>query len=196
MSQKYKYTQMRQVGGDDGYQWTVFVKVNGFFKEMVNGCTKREAQYYRNKFEKEAKALDDIAKGKATVELTDMRCPKCDIPVQGKGHVIRGHHGKDLTTCPHCKATIFQKVELLTGTGVTATYYEETNELRKFEDKDINLTDMRCPKCNRAVHGNDNEAVVTGSRGKAIKSCPRCKSRLRRVIEMTDLGVEAYFVDV
>lgn len=46
---KFKYTTMRQVGGDDGYQWTVFV--NGRMK--VNGCTKREAQYYRDRFEKE-----------------------------------------------------------------------------------------------------------------------------------------------
>lgn len=49
MSKKYKYTTMRQVGGDDGYHWAVFV--NG--RERVNGCTKREASFYRNDFERE-----------------------------------------------------------------------------------------------------------------------------------------------
>lgn len=46
---RYKHTTMRQVGGDDGYQYTVFV--NGVMK--VNGCTRREGQYYRDRFEKE-----------------------------------------------------------------------------------------------------------------------------------------------
>lgn len=49
MTKRYKYTTMKQVGGDDGYQWCVFV--NGRMK--VNGCTKREAQSYRDQFERE-----------------------------------------------------------------------------------------------------------------------------------------------
>lgn len=48
-SKRWKYTQAKQVGGDDGYQWTIFV--NG--KEKVNGLTRREVPYYRNLFEKE-----------------------------------------------------------------------------------------------------------------------------------------------
>lgn len=50
---KYKYTTARQVGGDDGYCWAVFV--NG--KERVNGLTRREVAYYRDKFEKEEESL-------------------------------------------------------------------------------------------------------------------------------------------
>lgn len=47
---RYKYTTVKQVGGDDGYCWAVFV--GG--RERVNGCTKREAAYYRDRFEREA----------------------------------------------------------------------------------------------------------------------------------------------
>jgi len=46
---KYKYTTARQVGGDDGYCWAVFV--NG--RERVNGLTRSEVSYYRDKWEKE-----------------------------------------------------------------------------------------------------------------------------------------------
>jgi hypothetical protein len=49
---KYKYTTARQVGGDDGYQWAIFV--NG--KERINGLTRREVPYYRDKWEKEEAA--------------------------------------------------------------------------------------------------------------------------------------------
>ncbi len=55
---RYKYTTMKQVGGDDGYQWAVFV--NG--REKVNGCVKSEAQSYRDQFEKEeAKKVELVA---------------------------------------------------------------------------------------------------------------------------------------
>lgn len=46
---KYKYTRIKQIGGDDGYCWAVFVND----KERVNGLTRREAEYYRRIFEKE-----------------------------------------------------------------------------------------------------------------------------------------------
>ena len=49
MPKKYKYTRARQVGGDDGYCWAVFV--NG--RERVNGLTRSEVTYYRDLFEKE-----------------------------------------------------------------------------------------------------------------------------------------------
>ena len=49
MARKYKYTQARQVGGDDGYCWAVFV--NGRMK--VNGLTRREVAHYRDRFEAE-----------------------------------------------------------------------------------------------------------------------------------------------
>lgn len=46
---KYKYTSARQVGGDDGYCWAVFL--NG--REMVNGLTRPEVNSYRDQFERE-----------------------------------------------------------------------------------------------------------------------------------------------
>lgn len=52
MGKKYKYTTARQVGGDDGYQWAVFL--NG--REMVNGLTRPEVNYYRDRFEREEEA--------------------------------------------------------------------------------------------------------------------------------------------
>lgn len=54
---KYKYAipAPRQVGGDDGYCYVVYV--NG--KVKVNGCTRREAAYYRDQFEKEERAKHD-----------------------------------------------------------------------------------------------------------------------------------------
>lgn len=45
----YKYTTARQVGGDDGYCWTVFV--NGH--ERINGLMRSEVAYYRDKWENE-----------------------------------------------------------------------------------------------------------------------------------------------
>lgn len=44
---RYKHTSAKQVGGDDGYCWTVFV--HGVPK--VNSLTRREVGYYRDKFE-------------------------------------------------------------------------------------------------------------------------------------------------
>lgn len=51
MATKYKYTTARQDGGDDGYCWAVFVK--GQSQPVVNGLTRREVAYYRDKIEKE-----------------------------------------------------------------------------------------------------------------------------------------------
>jgi hypothetical protein len=52
MSKKYKYTTARQVGGDDGYCWAVFV--NGIMR--LNGLTRREVAYWRSVFEQEQAA--------------------------------------------------------------------------------------------------------------------------------------------
>ena len=41
---KHKITA-KQIGGDDGYQWTVLI--NG--REYINGLTKREVPYYKKK---------------------------------------------------------------------------------------------------------------------------------------------------
>lgn len=46
---RYKHTTARQVGGDDGYCWAVFV--HG--RERINGLTRPEVSYYRDRFEKE-----------------------------------------------------------------------------------------------------------------------------------------------
>ena len=55
---KYKWTRTMQRGGDDGYCWVVDVKdpVTGQWREKINGLTKREVSYYRDKFEKEQQA--------------------------------------------------------------------------------------------------------------------------------------------
>ena len=55
---KYKYTSARQVGGDDGYCWVVFV--NG--RARVNGLTRREVYYYRDKLEREEAEKHETAK--------------------------------------------------------------------------------------------------------------------------------------
>lgn len=57
---KYKHTTARQVGGDDGYCWAVFV--NG--RERVNGLTRREVTYYRERFEREEEARLAAVHGK------------------------------------------------------------------------------------------------------------------------------------
>lgn len=49
MAKKYKHTTARQVGGDDGYCWAVFV--HG--QERINGLTRPEVTSYRNRFEEE-----------------------------------------------------------------------------------------------------------------------------------------------
>ena len=46
---KYKFTTTRQVGGNDGCCWSVFVRG----REVINGLTRREADYYRQRFERE-----------------------------------------------------------------------------------------------------------------------------------------------
>lgn len=60
MTKKYKFTTAKQVGGDDGYCWTIFV--NG--KEKINGLTKSEVPYYRDKFEKEEQDKITVANNK------------------------------------------------------------------------------------------------------------------------------------
>jgi hypothetical protein len=59
MTSKYKYAipAPRQVGGDDGFCYVVYV--NG--REKLNGLTRREASYYREKFEKEEREKHEKA---------------------------------------------------------------------------------------------------------------------------------------
>ncbi len=49
---RYKYTTVRQWGGDDGYQWSVFVKGDWDDKPRICGLTRSEVSYYRDKIEK------------------------------------------------------------------------------------------------------------------------------------------------
>lgn len=67
-SKRYKFTRMAQRGGDDGYQWCVDVLVNGRWVEKVNGCVRREAQSYRDQFEREE------ATKKVSKQTSDPRC--------------------------------------------------------------------------------------------------------------------------
>lgn len=46
---KYAYPAPRQVGGDDGYQYVVFVRGS----QAMNGLSRTEASYYRLMFENE-----------------------------------------------------------------------------------------------------------------------------------------------
>lgn len=48
---KYRHTTARQWGGDDGFQWAVFLK--GKTTPVVSGLTRREVAYYRERIEKE-----------------------------------------------------------------------------------------------------------------------------------------------
>lgn len=66
MAKKYKYTTARQVDGDDGYCWAVFVRG----KMRVNGLTRREVTYYRERFERE-----EEAKRKGPLEKIDPAGP-------------------------------------------------------------------------------------------------------------------------
>ena len=50
MKKRYKYTTARQWGGDDGYQWSIFIK--GQSTPVICGLTRREVPYYRDKIEK------------------------------------------------------------------------------------------------------------------------------------------------
>jgi hypothetical protein len=50
-STTYKYTIAKQVGGDDGYQWTIMDKQTGHV--FISGLTKPEVKYYRDKAEAE-----------------------------------------------------------------------------------------------------------------------------------------------
>lgn len=46
---QHAYPAPRQVGGDDGFSWVVFV--HG--RPRLEGLTRTEAEYYRRKFEAE-----------------------------------------------------------------------------------------------------------------------------------------------
>ena len=48
-TKRYKYTTARQWNGDDGYSWAVFVK--GRHTPEINGLTRREVSYYRDRIE-------------------------------------------------------------------------------------------------------------------------------------------------
>lgn len=48
-AKRYKHTTVRQWGGDDGYQWSVFVR--GESSPRVTGLTRREVAFYRDAIE-------------------------------------------------------------------------------------------------------------------------------------------------
>jgi len=50
-NKRYKYTTARQWGGDDVYQWAVFIK--GQSQPVVCGLTRPEVAYYRDRIEKQ-----------------------------------------------------------------------------------------------------------------------------------------------
>lgn len=60
MTRRYKHTTTRQLGGDDGYCWAVFMK--GRREPRVCGLTRREVSYYRDRFEREEEAARQTAK--------------------------------------------------------------------------------------------------------------------------------------
>ena len=51
MAKGYKHTTCKQEGGDDGYCYVVRDKRTNHV--IVNGCTRTEAIYYRQKYEQE-----------------------------------------------------------------------------------------------------------------------------------------------
>jgi hypothetical protein len=51
---RYKHTTAKQEGGDDGYCYVIRDKHTG--REIINGLTRHELSYYRNKYEKEQEA--------------------------------------------------------------------------------------------------------------------------------------------
>lgn len=71
-AKKYKYTTVKQVGGDDGYCWAVFV--NG--KEKINGLTRPEVAGYRQQFEREEEkrrtVLPPIKKKRSTLTVAQL----------------------------------------------------------------------------------------------------------------------------
>lgn len=81
MSDKFTfaYPAPRQVGGDDGYQYVVFVRGS----VRLSGLTRSEATYYRQKFENEERAARKL--------------PNYQDPGPSKGTVLR-ERGFDLTT--------------------------------------------------------------------------------------------------
>jgi hypothetical protein len=81
MSKKYKYTRMMQRGGDDGYCWCVEVKINGVWREKINGCVRMEADSFRRQFERE-----EEAKVAAREDATLSAKKKYDIEHDGVVH--------------------------------------------------------------------------------------------------------------
>lgn len=54
---RYANSTAKQEGGDDGYCWVVRDKKTG--RIIVDGLTRREVAYYRERHEKEIKARKD-----------------------------------------------------------------------------------------------------------------------------------------
>lgn len=54
MKRRWKYTTARQFGGDDGYQWAIWIK--GYSVSKVTGLTRSEVNYYRERLEREKEA--------------------------------------------------------------------------------------------------------------------------------------------
>lgn len=99
MSTQFKYAcpAPRQVGGDDGYQWVVYL----FGSPIVSGLTSGEASYYRLKFENEERAKRNEAP----------RVP----PGPSRGTILRERGfeaaferktGKWLVSCSRCKPQV------------------------------------------------------------------------------------------
>lgn len=72
---RYQYTEMRKWGGDDKYSWAVFVK--GDYYPTVDGLDRRQAQYHRDRIEKdEADKLLSPTEASAISLGLDVNTPK------------------------------------------------------------------------------------------------------------------------
>ncbi len=76
----YKYTKVRQVGGDDGYCWAVFV--NGV--ERVNGLTRGEVPYYRDRWEREEQQKPASQKEGVMTEHYEMKVDRTGMTEDGR----------------------------------------------------------------------------------------------------------------
>jgi hypothetical protein len=92
---RYKYTTARQVGGDDGYCWAVFVK--GDPRPRVEGLTKPEVPSYRQQFEREAERAVADRKERAE-EIDDLQM---EIDVLESCRDDPSEHAEDVASYRH-----------------------------------------------------------------------------------------------
>lgn len=116
---KYRYTEARQEGGDDGYCWAIFEKGNP--TPIVTGLTRREVDYHRPKIEKSLSERSTETKASKAMEERAIQALRTTWHAIGHDCLISMSEG-DIDEAEKISIPSDEVIDCVTSCGFTTGY--------------------------------------------------------------------------